>query len=79
MVPNVVKKIYGKDYGTQAYGIMFTYTSLASILMIILQTQFLSESASSFNLFFYLNGTFSGISLIILILFFREDKYFKEE
>ena len=25
LLPNVAKKIYGDDYGTQAYGVLFTY------------------------------------------------------
>ena len=35
LVPNVLKKIYG-DRATQLYGILFSYTGLCSVAMIIL-------------------------------------------
>ena len=79
IVPNVMKKIFGKDFGTRLYGILFIYTSLCSILMIVLQTEFLSDDPKSYDYFFYMNGGFSAISLILLVLFFNEDKYFKNQ
>lgn len=78
LVPNVLKKIYGKEYGTQLYGVLFTYTSITSVLMIVLQAELLTDQASSYDVFFYINGGLSCISLLILLIFFKEDKFFKK-
>lgn len=79
MVPNVLKKIYGKEHGTQLYGFLFTYTGIASILTIVLQTEFLNQEASSYNLFFNIFGALSVVSLLTLLTLFKEDKYFKSQ
>ena len=79
LVPNVTKKIYGKDYGTRLYGILFTYTSITSILMIVLQVEFLTSDPATYNVFFYLNGGMSAISFIVLLIFFDEKHYFDKE
>lgn len=43
LVPNILKKVYGGERGTALYGIMFSYTSIAAILMFILQIELLTD------------------------------------
>ena len=43
VMPNVLKKIYGKEYGTALYGIAFSFSGICSILIVILQWQLLNE------------------------------------
>ena len=74
IVPNVLKKIYGEK-GTTLYGIMFSYSGISSILLIISQTEFLTSSARSYDIFFYTCGGASVVSLAILLLFFKEEKF----
>ena len=74
LVPNVLKKIYG-DKGTALYGIAFSYTGICSILIVVLQTFLLTDSANSYDYFFYANGAFSCVSLIMLLTLFKEDKF----
>ena len=75
LVPNVLKKIFGGDKGTALYGILFSYSGICSIIMVVLQTEFLTQDARSYDLFFYTCGSFSIVSLIILLVFFKEDKF----
>ena len=75
LVPNVLKKIYGQQ-ATELYGYLFSYTGLCSVSMIFLQDAFLdTEVASSYDIFFYINGSLSAVSLSILVLFFYETKF----
>lgn len=75
LVPNVLKKIYG-DKATELYGYLFSYTGLCAIFLILLQTEFLDdEDASSYDIFFYINGGISMVSMCLLVLFFREEKF----
>ena len=74
LLPNVLKKIYGEK-GTQLYGILFSYTSLVSIILIVLQTYLLTDEARSYNVFFFTNGSLSVVSLFLLLFFFKEDKF----
>lgn len=75
LVPNVLKKIYGAENGTQLYGIAFSYSSIAAILIVILQTEILTEDPQSYVYFFYACGACSVISLILLYTLFKEEKF----
>ena len=75
LLPNILKRIFGSK-ATQLYGILFTYTSLCAVLMILLQNAFLdTASIASFNRFFYLNAALSGGSLFLLMTLFNETKF----
>jgi len=74
IVPNVLKKIYGEK-ATSLYGILFSYTGVCAVGLIILQDEFLTKDAGSYDTFFYINGTMSCISILILIFFFREKQF----
>ena len=74
LVPNVLKKIYGQR-ATELYGFLFSYTGVCAISLIFLQDAFLGQTASSYDIFFYINGTISGVALVILLLFFHEKKF----
>ena len=74
LVPNALKKIYGEK-ATQLYGVLFSYTGVCAIGLILLQDAFLGETASSYDIFFYINGGISGASLLILLFFFNENKF----
>ena len=74
LVPNVLKKIYGEK-ATQLYGILFSYTGPCAIALILLQNAFLDSQAESYDIFFYINGSISAVSLLMLIFLFSEDKF----
>jgi hypothetical protein len=74
LVPNILKKIYG-DKGTQLYGFAFSLNGIASIMIIFMQKYILTTSVESYNKFFFINGSFSAVSLILLLFFFKEDKF----
>ena len=75
LAPNVLKKIFGDDSGIALYGIFFSFTGVMSMVIILLQMAILTEDASGYNIFFYMNGLFSCLALIILILFFNEKRW----
>ena len=67
LVMNVLKIIYGK-HATQLYGVAFSFIGFASFLMFfLLMTNFGHEYIK----FWYLTGSMSIMSLIILLLFFN--------
>ena len=72
MVPNVLKKIFGGDYGTALYGIAFSYTSLSAVLIIFLQGLLLNDNPQSYIYFYYMNGACSAFALILLFTLFNE-------
>lgn len=75
LMPNVIKKIFGSESGTALYGIAFSFSGIASILILILQTVILSDEPSTYVLFFYACGVCSLISLILLHTLFKEEKF----
>lgn len=75
LMPNVIKKIYGSENGTALYGIAFSFSGIASILIVILQTTILTDDPSSYVYFFYATGACSVISLVLLYTLFKEDKF----
>ena len=75
LVPNVMKKIYGGGKASAMYGVMFSYTGIMSILMVILQGALLTTNAKSYDAFFYVDALCSILSLILLLTLFREEKY----
>ena len=75
LVPNVLKKIYGAEAGTLLYGFLFSYSGIVSILIIVLQALLLTDNPRSYNIFFYINGTFSVIALGLLCFLFSEEKF----
>ena len=74
LVPNVLRKIYGEK-STALYGYLFSYTGICSVLMIVLQGEFLGSGSRSYDLFFYANGAFSVIALVFLVTLLKEDKF----
>lgn len=74
LVPNVLKKIYGEK-ATQLYGILFSYTGLCSVGLIILQDEFLGKDATTYDIFFYINGGMSVMALLILVFLFSEKQF----
>ena len=74
LAPNILLKIYG-DKATHLYGFFKSFAALCSIILIILQSAFLTDSLRSYNAFFIVNGLLSCISLAILTNLFNEDKY----
>ena len=75
LMPNVIKKIYGSENGTALYGIAFSFSGIASILIVVLQTTILTDDPSSYIYFFYATGACSVISLVLLFTLFTEEKF----
>ena len=75
LVPNVLKKIFGGEKGTALYGILFSYVSLMSILLVFLQSAILTTEASSYYLFFQINALCSIIALVMNLTMFSETKF----
>ena len=65
LVPNVLKKIYG-DRATSVFGLMFSFSGLCSLLMLVLQNRFITTHKHSYNAFFVVNGALSVLSAILL-------------
>ena len=65
--PNVLKQIYGKQ-ATVLYGVLFTGTGIASLMIIGLV---LSPIGSDYIALFYLFGAFSLLAFAILLLLFE--------
>ena len=63
--------MYGKQ-ATVLYGVLFTGTGMASLVIVGLV---LSPFGESYYLLFYLFGALSLISLIILVFFFKQSRY----
>lgn len=74
LLPNVLRKIYGEN-STGLYGLIFSYTGICSILMIVLQGEFLGDTSKSYNAFFYFIGGLSCVSLLLLLTLFKEEKF----
>mmetsp|Transcript_27698 Transcript_27698/g.36996 ORF Transcript_27698/g.36996 Transcript_27698/m.36996 type:complete len:92 (+) Transcript_27698:606-881(+) len=74
LVPNILKKLFGK-YGIVCYGFAITYTSVGNLFILLLQWALLSDTDESYDTFFYVNGALSVIALVILLTFFKEDKF----
>lgn len=72
LVPNIMKQIFGKK-ATVLYGFAFSFTGMISVVMILVQIWFLKEG--SFYIFFLTGSAMSALSFIILIFFFKEEKY----
>ena len=74
LLPNVLKKIYGEK-GTALYGIAFSYSSICGVLIVILQSLILTDTVNSYDIFFYINGSGSCLSLLMLLILFSEAKF----
>ena len=71
LFPNVLKQVYGKQ-ATGLYGVMFSGTGLASVFIVGL---ILSPIGKNFNILFYIFGTLSVLSLVILIFFYKQKRF----
>ena len=79
LLPNEMRKIYGPK-STSLYGIAYSYTGLTAIMILILQNIFLdSDSAASYNAFFYTCGSMSLVALILLLTVFTDEKFVPKE
>ena len=74
LVPNILRKIYG-DRATSVFGLMFSFSGLCSILMLLLQNWFITSHKHSYNAFFVVNGVLSVISLVLLKCVFTQSKF----
>ena len=75
LVPNVLKKIFGGERGTEIYGILYSYVSVMAIIQIFMQNAILTTEIKSYNEFFYIDGGLSAFSLILLLTLFSEEKF----
>ena len=71
LFPNVLKQVFGKQ-ATFLYGICFTGTGIASLLIIMLV---LSPVGQSYYVLFYIFGTLSLVSLLILTFSFKMTRF----
>jgi fucose permease len=71
LFPNVLKQVFGKQ-ATGLYGVMFTGTGLGSLFIVGL---IFSPIGKSYHILFYIFGTLSVISLVILTFFFKQRRF----
>lgn len=71
LAPNILRIIYG-DQATQLMGVFFTYTGLASIILIVI---LLTPFATMYIWSFLLCCLFSIISLFLLIFVFKSKRF----
>ena len=75
LVPNILKKLFGK-YSIALYGFAFSYTSIGNLLIVVLQGALIDEDdPETYSVFFMVNGAMSAVALIILLIFFKEEKF----
>ena len=72
LVPNIIRQIFG-DKATQLYGILFSYTGISALILILLQKLFLNSD--TYGLFFITGSVLSVFSLILLICVFDDKKF----
>jgi hypothetical protein len=72
ILPNEVKKVFG-PHATELYTYMFTFAGLTGLIEGLLQI-FLMTS-SNLKIFFYVYASFSILSLLILLVFYRGTVY----
>ena len=71
LFPNVLKRIYGKQ-GTVLYGVLFTGTGLASLMIVGL---LFSPIGDMYTVLFYFFGVLQVVALLILIFFYKEGRF----
>ena len=74
LVPNVLRKVYA-DRATVVFGLMFSFSGLCSLLMIVLQNQFITSHKHSYDAFFFINGGLSVVSAILLKCCFSQTRF----
>ena len=70
LVPNILKKIFGRQ-ATSLYGIAFSYTGLASVLILVLLERYPTE----YLMFFALSAILSFLALLVLLIRFNEEPW----
>jgi general stress protein CsbA len=68
LLPTVIKALYS-NMATQIYSLLFTFTGLSNLLMIIVVKSSLGHDYQSM---FWIMSGLSGISLVILLTVFEE-------
>lgn len=71
LFPNLLKQMYGKQ-ATVLYGVLFTGSGLASLLIVALV---LSPIGQAYYVHFYIFGAFSACSLFILLFSFEQVRF----
>ena len=71
LFPNILKQMFGKQ-ATLLYGVLFTGTGLASLLIIGLV---LSPIGQNYIALFYLFGAFSVLALVILCFIYEQRRF----
>ena len=73
LVPNILKKIFGRQ-ATSLYGIAFSYTGLASVLILVL----LEIYPTDYLMFFALSAILSLLALLVLLIRFDEEPWYPD-
>ena len=72
LVPTASAKFFG-EHAAIVYGVAFSFGSISSIISSILVTFFLDKIG--YDVFYYSSAGLSALSLLILIFFFKEEKF----
>lgn len=71
LIPNVLKIIYAKQ-AVSVYGVLFTYTGFCGLIMLGL---LMTELAHKYIIFWIITAGCSGISLLLLLTMFMQDRF----
>ena len=70
LLPHIFKKIFGEQMAIKAYGVGFSYTGLASVLILVLVT-----TIKDCVPIIYLSVALSVIALLLLMISFKEEPF----
>ena len=71
LMPNALRHIYGQQSASAIYGVLFTFTGLANLLMLFIVP---SAFGQSYVQVYYLTAAFSILALILLLFGFKEQR-----
>mgnify|MGYP003930159033 CR=1 FL=1 len=78
LMPHIFKKTFGEQMAIKAYGVGFSFTGLASMMILVVVTTTTGKSndiIGSCTPTIYLSVTLSAMALLVLVFFFNEEPY----
>ena len=76
LVPNVLRIIFGEKSASILYGVVFSFTGVSQVMIICIV---LSQFGKNYLHVYYLMGGMSVISLLLLLLFFKEKRIYVKD
>jgi len=71
LMPNALRLIYGQESASTIYGVVFTFTGVANLLMLVIVP---STFGQSYIKVYHLTAVFSVVALVLLLTCFKEER-----